>query len=81
MNRVCSLQGTNIGVQPTADRKFHLRLTVDKMHAFAIFTKKYLRSYGSNGTNFTTAVNCSNRNTEVQNEFIEIEIMEAQICL
>ena len=76
MYRVCGLRlGRNIGVREAAGKKSYLWLTVDKMHAFAGFTKKYLQPYGCSGTNFTTAVNCTNPNTETQNEIIEIEIL------
>ena len=34
------------------------RLTVEKMHASAVFNEKYLRSYGCSGTNFTATFSC-----------------------
>ena len=41
---VCSLQlCRNFGLRPAADKNFKLRLTVEKMRAFAIFSKKQLR--------------------------------------
>ena len=52
---------------------------VDKMHAFTVFTKKYIQPYGCSGNNFTVSVNCTSSNTETQNETIETEIIEAQI--
>ena len=77
MYRVCGLRlGPNIGV---AKKKFYLWLTPDEMHVFAVFTEKNLRSYGCSGTNFTTAVNCTNPNTEIQSEIIETEIIEAKM--
>ena len=39
--------GPNLGVRPAADKKFHLRLTVENMCIFAVFTNKHLRLYGS----------------------------------
>ena len=40
---VCGLWlGTNIGVWPATDKKFYVRLTFAKMHAFVVFTEKYL---------------------------------------
>ena len=50
----------NFGVRLQTDQNFYLRLTVEKMNAFAAFTEKYLQSYGCSGTNFTIAVNCRN---------------------
>ena len=80
MYSVCGLRlDSNIGVRSAADDEFYLRLTVDKMHMFAIFTKKYLQPYGFSCTSFTAAVYCTNPNAETQNEIIEIEIVEAQI--
>ena len=38
--------GSNFIVHVAADKNFYLRLTVDKMHAFAFLNDKYLRSYG-----------------------------------
>ena len=74
MYRVYGFQlGPNFKVQLTAEKNICLRLTVDKMHAFADFTEKYLRPYGFNGTNFTASVNCTNP------KFIETQIMGMQI--
>ena len=41
------------------------------MHVIAVFTEKYLQSYGCSGTNFTATVNCRNLKTEIQIEIIE----------
>ena len=72
MYRVFGLQlGSDFGVRLAADNIFYLQLTVEKMHAFAVFSKKYLWSYGCSGTNFTAAVNCTNPKTEMQIEIIE----------
>ena len=79
-DRVCDLQlGRNNGVRPVADKKFYLRLPVDKMDAFTPFTYKYLGPYDCSRTSFTAAVNCTNPNTEIPTEIIEIEIIEAKI--
>lgn len=63
---VCSLRlGPNFGVWPTAGKNFYLRLKVEKMHAFAVFAKKYLRPHGWCGSSFTTAANYRNPKTEI----------------
>ena len=49
-------QGPNVGVRPKADKNFYLWLTVEKIHAFAFFTKKHLWPYGCSGSSFTAAV-------------------------
>ena len=55
MYRVFGLRlGPNFGVWPAADKNFYLWLTVEKILALAVFTKKYLRSCGCAATN----VNC-----------------------
>ena len=37
---VCGLQmGSNLGMWVTADNTFFFRLTVEKIHAFSVFTK------------------------------------------
>ena len=75
MYRVCSLLlGPNFGVRLTADKNFYLRLSVEKMHAFAVFTGQFLRSYDCSGTNFTTMVNCTNLKTEIKIEIIETQV-------
>ena len=80
MYRVCGLRlGPNLGVQLTDEKKNYLRLMGGKMHAFAVFTDKYLRPYGCPDTNFTAAVKCTNLKPKIQSEIIEIEIIEIQI--
>ena len=49
------------------------------MHAFAVFTEKYLRSYGCSSTNFTAIVNWTNPKTEIQIEIVETQIIGIQI--
>ena len=72
--RVCGLRlGPNFGVRPATGKNFYLRLTVEKMCAFTVFTQKYLRSYGYNDTIFTTEVNCTNQKTETESKIIEIQ--------
>ena len=58
-------------VRMTAGKNFYLRLTVEKVHAFAVFMERYLRSYGCNNTNFTAAVSCTNSRNEIQTEIIK----------
>ena len=60
----------NFGVRPAAGN-FYLQLTIGKMCAFEVFTKKYLRQYSCNGSNFTAKINCTNPKTEIQSETIE----------
>ena len=48
----------------------HLWLTIERMHAFAVFTGKYIRPYRCTSTNFTTTVNYANPKTAMQNEII-----------
>ena len=72
MHRVCSLRlGPNVGVQLMAEKSFYLRLMFEKIHAFWVFTGKYLWSYGSIGANFTATANCTDPYTEVQIEIVE----------
>ena len=76
MCRVCGLRmSSNFGVWLTANKNFYLQLTVEKMHAFAVFTEKYLGSYGCNGTNFTDMVVCTNQKMEILIEIIETELI------
>ena len=80
MYRVCSLQlGLNISVLLPVIKKFYLRLTADKMHTSEVFAEKYLLPYGSSSTSITTTVNCTNPNTEIHSEIIEVEIFKTQI--
>ena len=51
-------------------QEFLLQLTVEKMRASEVFTKKYLQWYGSNDNNFAALINCTNLKTEVQGELI-----------
>ena len=66
MYRVCGLRmGPKFGVKSAAGKNIYLRLTVEKMRAFAAFTKKYLRPYGWSGSIFTAATNYTNLKTEI----------------
>ena len=65
--------GPNFGVRSATDKQFYFRLMVEKMHAFAVFTKKYLRLYGSGDTNFTTAPNYGYPKIEIHDVAIEIQ--------
>ena len=64
----------NLAMGPVADKKLYFWLTVAKMHAFVVFTKKYVRSYGCNGTNFTATINFTSPKSELQSEILEIQI-------
>ena len=80
MFSVCGLWlDPNIGVRPAADKKFYLGLTVDKMHAFVVFTEKLLRPNDCSDANFKAVVSSTNPNTEIKCEIIEIEIIETHI--
>ena len=72
------MAGSKLGMRPTTDKNFYLRLTVEKMHAFAVFTKKYLRPYDCSDTSCTTAVNCTKPKTEMQTKIIKIQIILRQ---
>ena len=77
MYKVCSLRlCLKLRVWPTTENKFYLCLTVGKMHAFAVFTGKYLRPYDCSETNFTLRLKCTNLKTKIENEIIEIEIIK-----
>ena len=79
MYRVFSLRlEPNLAVRPVSGNKFYLRLTIEKMHLFAVFTKKYLRPYDCSVINFTAAMNFANPKTETQSQINEIEIVEMQ---
>ena len=71
--------GPDFGVLLTTYKDFYLRFTVEKMHVFAFFTEKYLRSYDCSGTNFTATVNCTNPKPEIQIETIETQIIRIQV--
>ena len=49
---------------------FFWQLTVEKMRAFKVFTKKYLQRYECNDNNFIALINCTNLKTEIQGKFI-----------
>ena len=66
-------------LRSAAKNEFYLLLTVEKIHSIAGFTVKYLRPYAPSGINFTTAVNCTNRKTEIQSEIFEKGIIDIQI--
>ena len=56
--RVCDLQlGPNFGVWLTTDENFYLRLGVEKMPVFSLFTEKYVWSYSCSSTIFMATVN------------------------
>ena len=62
-----------------AGKNFYLRLTVEKMHAFAVFNDKYLRSNGCSDTNFTATIKCTNLKTEIQSEMNKTQIIGINI--
>ena len=55
-------------MKPAAEDMFYLRLTVEEMRAFVVFSEKYLRTYGCSDTNFATVVICTYTKTEIQRE-------------
>ena len=61
-----------------ADKHFYLWLTVEKMHSFEDFAEKYLWPHSCSSTNFTAVVNCTNPETEMQTNIIEIKIILIQ---
>ena len=76
MHRVYGLKlSPNFAVRLVADKNFHLRLTIEKMHTFVVLNDKYLRRYGCSDTNFTAMGKCTNPKTEI----IEIQIIGIQI--
>ena len=69
--RVCGLWlCPNLEVRLRGDENVSLPLKAEKMHAFDIFTEKYLQWYGCSGTNFTVTVNGINSKTRIQIETI-----------
>ena len=47
MYRVCGLPpGPKFEMGPAAEKNLYLRLVVEKIRAFAVFTTKYLRPHG-----------------------------------
>ena len=80
MYRVRTLRlGPDFGVRSVAGKNFSLWLTAEKVHAFAVFTDKYLRPWGSSSTNFMAEVNCKNLKIKIKSKTIKTEIIEKQI--
>ena len=80
MYRVCGLRlGPNFVLWLAADKNFYLWLTVEIMHAFAVFSDKYLRPYGCSDTIFAVTVNCTNPKSEILSKIIEIQIIGVPI--
>ena len=52
--------GPNFGMRLTAEKNFYLRLTVERMQAFVVFTEKHLQSYVCSSTSFTATIKCTN---------------------
>ena len=76
LHRVYGLKlSPNFAVRLAADKNFHLRLTIEKMHTFVVLNDEYLRRYGCSDTNFTAMGKCTNPKTEI----IEIQIIGIQI--
>ena len=65
----------NFVVRLVADKNFYLRLTVEKMHAFAVFSDRYLRPCGCSDTIFAATVDCTNPKFQILNEIIEMQII------
>ena len=66
MCRICCLR-----LLLAADNNFYLWLTVEKIHAFAVFNDKYLRPYRCSDRNFTATVNFTNPKTQIVSKIIE----------
>lgn len=80
MHRVySSWLGPNFGVQPAAKNDFYLRLSIEKMRVFSVFTDKYLRPCGCSSPNFTAMVYYKNPKIEIKSETFKIQITEIQI--
>ena len=80
MYRVCGLRlSLNFVVRLAAENNFYLRLTIEKMYAFAVFKDKYLRPYGCRNKNFTVTVNCTNPKNEILSGIMEIKIIGIKI--
>ena len=59
-----------------SEKNLYVRLTIEKMHAFVVFTKKYLLPCVCGGTNFTAVLDFENLKTEIQCEIIDRREME-----
>ena len=82
MYRVCGLRlRPNFVVRPAAVKNFHLRLTVEKMLAFAVFSNKYLRPFRCSDTAFTSMVICANPKPQILSEIIEIQIISYRMWI
>ena len=80
MYRVYGLRlDPNFGVRAATDKNLYLSLTVEKIYAFAVFTKKYLQPYGYSDINFTAVVNRTSSKTEMQTKIIEVQIILIQL--
>ena len=62
-----------------ATGKNYLRLTVEEIREFAVFTNKNLELRGDSGTNVTSTVNCTNPKTEATSESIETKTIKIQV--
>ena len=70
--RVCGLRlGPNFVVRRAADKNFYSWITDEKIHAFAVFSDKYLRPCGFSDTVFTATVNCSNPKSQILNKLLK----------
>ena len=82
MYSVCALLlDPNFRVRLMADKKFYLRLTVEKMHALVVFTEKYLRSKGFSSGNDTATINCRNPKTEIKLKSLKHKSLENKSTL
>lgn len=71
--------GSKFGLWPVTDNNYYLRLTVEKVRVFLVFTNKHLLPDNYRRTNFAAAVNCTNPKNKVKSEIIETQIIEIQI--
>ena len=57
----------------------YLRLTVEEIRAFEVFTNKILELWGCSGSNVTATVNCTNPKAEATSESIETKTIKMQV--
>ena len=72
MHRVYGLRiSPNFEVQLATDKNFYLRLTVEKMHAYAVLNDKCLQSYGCSDNNSTATIKCTNPKIETKAKLLK----------
>ena len=82
MYRVYGLRlGPNFVLRLGADKSFSLRLTIEKVHTFAIFNDKYLQPYDCSDISFTATVKCTNPKTEIKVKPLKYKSLEYKLTL